>query len=132
MENDPLKINGMHDGALPEIFRNAEKLRAKMTDTEELIWELLKSKPLGYKFRRQHPLNKYILDFYCHRKRISIEIDGAYHTTLDQKVKDAERTAYLISVGVKEIRFTNEVVLENLPDVKLQILKELRETCPRD
>ena len=78
MKNDPLKISGMHDGAIPEIFRNAAKLRANMTETENIIWEFLRTKPSGFKFRRQHPINKYILDFYCHRKRLSIEIDGGY------------------------------------------------------
>ena len=125
MENNSLKINGMHDGAKPEIFKNAEKLRANMTKTEILLWDFLKLKPFGLKFRRQHPINKYILDFYCHQKRLSIEIDGGYHLKKEQKEKDYERTKYLKSVGIKEIRFTNQDVLENLDDIKSKIEKEL-------
>ncbi len=85
----------MHDGAMPEIFRNAERLPANMTETEVLVWDFLQNKLLGFKFRRQHPINKYILDFYCHRKRLAIEIDGEYHLSSEQKEKDKERSAYL-------------------------------------
>ncbi len=125
MKKDQLKLSGMHDGATPVIFRNAEKLREYMTKTEGLVWEYLKLKPLGFKFRRQHPINKYILDFYCHRKRLSVEIDGGYHLTLEQKVKDAERTAYLTGVGIKEMRFSNDEVIEDFERVIFLIEKEL-------
>ena len=58
----------MHHGATPEIFRNAETLRNQMTEAERVLWEALREKQLyGFKFRRQHPVNKYVLDFYCHQ-----------------------------------------------------------------
>ena len=113
MKIDPLKISGMHDGAKPVTFKNAEELRQNMTKPELMLWEFLKSKPLRYKFRRQHPIGNYVLDFYCHKLRISIEVDGAYHLTQDQKTSDAERTAYLKSVGITEYRFTNEEILQH-------------------
>jgi very-short-patch-repair endonuclease len=72
---DPLKEIGMHAGASPNIFRKAEMLRSKMTIYETKIWRFLSKKPLGFKFRRQHPFGIYVLDFYCHSKRLSIEID---------------------------------------------------------
>ncbi len=125
MENDPLKISGMHDGAKPEIFKNAEKLRANMTKSELLIWQFLKTKPLGVKFRRQHPINRYILDFYCHQKRLAIEIDGGYHLSSEQKEKNMQRTLYLNGVGIKEIRYTNEEVLNSLEIIKSKIESEL-------
>ena len=76
---------GMHTGAKPEIFRFAEQLRTKITPSEKELWEFLKQKPHGYKFRRQHPFSKYILDFYCHKIKLAIEIDGKYHDLREQK-----------------------------------------------
>nr|WP_240961593.1 endonuclease domain-containing protein [Nonlabens sp. Ci31] len=70
-------------------------------------------KPMGYKFRRQHPLAGYVLDFYCHRLRLSLEIDGGYHIQKEQKEKDVERTIYLENMEISEIRFTNEQVLND-------------------
>lgn len=113
MEKDPLKISGMHDGAKPEVYMNAAKLRANMTEAEIKLWSFLKTKPSGYKFRKQHPIGNYVLDFYCHKLRISIEVDGGYHFTREQKEKDAERTAYLNSVGIAEYRFTNEEIIQD-------------------
>lgn len=113
MKKDWLKISGMHDGATPSVFRNASKLREHMTEPEIKLWEYLKTKPKNFKFRRQHPIAGYVLDFYCHRLRLSIEIDGGYHLKKEQKVKDSERTNYLNELGITEIRFTNEDVLTN-------------------
>jgi very-short-patch-repair endonuclease len=126
MKKDLLKISGMHDGAVPEIFRNAATLRDNMTEPEKLLWEYLKSKPLGFKFRRQHPISSYILDFYCHKKRISIEIDGKYHHRTEQTEKDQWRTAYLESIGIKEMRFDNEDVLDQIQNVIRKIETALR------
>jgi len=113
MSSDHLKISGMHNGARPNVFSNAVKLREQMTEPEIRLWEYLKSKPQGFKFRRQHPIGIYILDFYCHKLRISIEIDGDYHLTKKQKEKDANRTAYLTELGIKEHRYTNEEILNS-------------------
>jgi very-short-patch-repair endonuclease len=124
MNNNRLKISGMHDGATPTIFKNAFKLRQNMTEPELLLWEYLKTKPLQFKFRRQHPISRYVLDFYCHKLRLSIEIDGGYHLNTEQKIKDSERTEYLNSVGITEIRFKNDEILnrfENSID-KINIL----------
>lgn len=121
MTNDPLDISGMHDGAKRASFENARKLRSTMTEPEKILWEFLKMKPLGFKFRRQHPIGRFILDFYCHSKRLSIEIDGCYHLKSDQKEKDIERTAYLKTVGITEIRFKNEFVLDYLEDAQSKI-----------
>ena len=127
MQKDWLKISGMHDGATPKIFRNAARLRVDMTEPEKLLWESLKTKPLDFKFRRQHPIKFFILDFYCHKKRLSIEIDGGYHNNAEQKEKDNEKTAYLNSVGITEIRFSNNEVLDNVDAVLAKIINNLRE-----
>ncbi|MEM6517627.1 MAG: endonuclease domain-containing protein, partial [Bacteroidota bacterium] len=87
-------------------------------------------KPKGFKFRRQHPIAGYVLDFYCHKLRLSIEIDGGYHLKKEQQEKDAERTAYLNEVGITEIRFTNDLVLNNFQEVIEQINIHLRMNIP--
>jgi very-short-patch-repair endonuclease len=125
MKKDWLKINGMHDRASPKIFGFASNLRVNMTIPEKKLWQYLKNKPLGFKFRRQHPIGKYILAFYCHKKRLSIEIDGENHNQLDQIVNDLERTGYLNRLGINEIRFKNEEVLNDLDRLKLNIKNEL-------
>ena len=124
-ENDELKNGGMHNYAPPDIFKNAAKLRDSMTETEKLLWEKLKLKPLGFKFRRQHPINLYILDFYCHKLRLSIELDGEYHLSKEQKAKDLERTKTLNELGIKEIRFTNKEIIDNIENVMSKICSEL-------
>ncbi|NHF57807.1 endonuclease domain-containing protein [Flavobacteriaceae bacterium TP-CH-4] len=119
----------MHDGAPPQIFKNAAKLRQRMTEPEKILWEALKTKPFGFKFRRQHPINYYILDFYCHQKRLSIEVDGGYHLAKKQKERDKRKIDYLNSVDIREIRFSNEEVLHQrdsiLQKIKLALETEL-------
>lgn len=126
MEKDALKISGMHNGATPNVFRNAAKLRDDMTEPEMKLWEYLKTKPFGFKIRRQHPLAGYVLDFYCHKLRLLIEIDGGYHLTKEQKENDDERTKYIENLGITELRFTNNQVLQKYEDVITQINKRLR------
>ena len=111
MKKDKTNVSGMHHGATPSVFRNAAKLRASMTETECILWNYLKTKPQGYKFRRQHPIAGYVLDFYCHKLKLSIEIDGGYHLKPEQIEKDIERTTYLKDIGISELRFTNDQVL---------------------
>jgi very-short-patch-repair endonuclease len=123
MNQDPLKISGMHDGANSKVFRNAAKLREQMTESEIKLWTYLKTKPMGFKFRRQHPLSGYVLDFYCHKLRFSIEIDGGYHLSHEQILKDKERTKYLNGVGLSELRFTNIQVMEEF-DIVIQSIND--------
>jgi very-short-patch-repair endonuclease len=126
MEKDSFKISGMHDGATPSVFRNAAKLRASMTETEIIIWDYLKTKPMGFKFRRQHPISGYVLDFYCHKLILSIEIDGGYHLQKEQKEKDLERTNYLKRLEISEMRFTNDQVLNDYETIIEAINFKLR------
>ena len=111
--NEHNQYYGMHAGAKPELFRFAEELRERMTEPEKKLWEYLRKKPLGYKFRRQHPFSLYILDFYCHKVKLAIEIDGSYHDYKKQKVLDNKRTSEISRWGVCELRFTNNEVLVN-------------------
>ena len=107
----------MHAGAKPELFRFAEELREQMTEPEQKLWSYLRKKPYGYKFRRQHPFHLYILDFYCHKVKLAIEIDGKYHDLKEQKRLDSVRTADINRLGLHELRFTNQEVLNNYDGV---------------
>lgn len=111
----------MHAGASADIFQLAAKLRDNMTKPEMILWDYLRKKPLDFKFRRQHLFNKYILDFYCHRAKLSIEVDGKSHDFKEQKDYDKNRTNFLRDMGIKEIRFKNEKVIEDLNSVIKEI-----------
>lgn len=123
--NEESGTGSMHAGALAPIFQIAEKLSSKMTGPEIIIWELLRLKPGGFKFRRQHPFGKYILDFYCHSVKLSIEVDGQNHDVQKQKGYDKNRSGFLRDMVVREIRFKNEEVIENLDLVMKEIVLEL-------
>jgi very-short-patch-repair endonuclease len=100
-------------GASYNIKSKARELRKSMTEAEEILWKHLRKRQVkGMHFRRQHPYNIYILDFYCFEANIAIEIDGDIH--LKQKAYDEERTRFLESSGLKVVRFKNE-------DVELRI-----------
>ncbi len=97
--------------ANPLIFKRAKELRNNVTHTEMLMWHYLVTRPLGYKFRRQHPFYNYIADFYCHALRLVIEIDGSIHNRADVKEYDKERENIIRSLGIEVLRFTNADVL---------------------
>ena len=88
-------------GASHLIFRNAQVLRDNMTDAEILLWGYLKENNLGLKFRRQHPISLYIADFYCHKLKLIIELDGSIHNRPDVAANDLERQLYLENQGIK-------------------------------
>ena len=106
------KLN-MHYGASPVIFERASELRARMTPAEELLWDALKSNEWRLNFRRQHPLYKYIADFYCHKVKLAIELDGGYHDNQDVKIYDEERELEINQFGIKVLRFRNEEIINN-------------------
>jgi very-short-patch-repair endonuclease len=118
----------MHEGAFPQIFRNARALRKTMTLAEKILWmELLSNKKmLGYKFRRQHAFNRYILDFYCHELKLSIELDGEIHEDRIQKEYDEMRTEHLIEFGITELRFKNSEIMGNIDEVKRSIMETIQ------
>ena len=105
-------------GASPEIHRRARDLRKRMTPCEKILWERLKGKYLlDYKFRRQHPLYKYIVDFYCHQLRLVIEVDGSVHLGVDAVEYDLNRTTELEEFGLQVLRFSNDEVSSNTDHV---------------
>ena len=76
----------MFQKANPLIFANAKQLRNNLTDAEVILWEYLRTKPFGYKFRRQHPIQQFIADFYCHSLQLIIEADGEIHQKMENKI----------------------------------------------
>ena len=108
----------MFHNAPAKSFQYAYQNRVAPTPAEEMLWKTLKGKQLGgYKFRRQHPISNYILDFYCHVAKLAIEIDGDYHLSEEQKQYDTNRTADLLDLGIREIRFTNSEIFHNIEKV---------------
>ena len=95
---------------------NAQTLRKNMTKEENLLWyQFLRRYPC--QFRRQYVIGNYIADFYCHRARLVVELDGSQHYDPAEMEKDAQRTRYLESLGLKVLRFTNLDVLHRFRGV---------------
>jgi len=105
---------------------NARRLRRKQTDEEKELWRALRAgRFAGFKFRRQHPLGPYILDFFCPAARLSLELDGSQHGFPEQRQRDAEREKFLSEQGIEELRFWNREWRENREDVLLTIWEAL-------
>jgi very-short-patch-repair endonuclease len=99
----------------PDILRNARELRSTLTDAENLLWLLLRDRRFcGCKFRRQHPVGGYILDFYCHEAKLAIELDGGGHAGDEQVAYDEVRTKVIEGAGITVLRFWNSEVLRNI------------------
>ena len=103
------------------LIEEAKRMRKEPTDAEAALWELLRDKKLGDKFRRQHLIDDFIVDFVCLSKNLVIEVDGGYHNDPTQKEYDQQRTLYLNEKGFRVIRFTNEEVLGNTEAVLTKI-----------
>ena len=103
----------------------AEELRNNPTEAEKVLWDALRANGLGVKFRQQHIIEDFIVDFYCNEYKVTIEVDGGYHNEIDQIRSDAERTARLNELGYTELRFTNEEVLCDIDNV----LKRIKTFC---
>ncbi len=99
----------------------AEENRKNPTEAESVLWNALKAKSIGFKFRQQHIIEDFVVDFYCNEKKLTIELDGGYHNVPEQMKTDAERTARLKELGYTEIRFTNEQVMGNLENTLAEI-----------
>ncbi len=103
-------------GITPELQQAAWLLRDRMTPAEQALWEALRERRLdGLRFRRQHPVGQFVLDFYCSRYKLVVELDGGVHES--QQEQDAARTAFLSAYGYQVVRFRNEEVFSNLPSV---------------
>jgi very-short-patch-repair endonuclease len=101
------------------------KLRKNSTPQEVILWSRLRRNQLGYKFRRQHSIGKYIMDFYCAEKNIVIEVDGGQHDEESVREYDKERSEYLERLNFKLLRFWDRDVNLNLEGVVGEIIKFL-------
>ena len=118
----------------PQLLIFAKSMRQTATDAENLMWQLLRNKRfMNLKFRRQHVIAPYIVDFFCHEIGLVIELDGSQHNMDDGKEYDAERTLFLEALDLKVVRYWNhdmlgntEVVLEDL----WKVCFELKSTSP--
>lgn len=97
----------------PMIFANAKKLRNEPTSSEVIFWDILKQHFPNLRFKRQHPISNYIADFYCHKFKLVIEIDGSVHREEEVKNNDKIRDEFMRSLNLQIVRFTNEEVCKN-------------------
>jgi len=110
------------------------RLRSNMTVPETRLWLRLRARQLqGLKFRRQHGVGPYIVDFYCPEESLVIEVDGDSHADADQIVKDREREKYLHSLGLRVLRYFNDDIVKNLDGVLEDLANRLSSgsTSPR-
>lgn len=107
------------------IIIKARTLRKEDTKAEKILWEELRSYKLGIKWRRQHPVDMYILDFYSPKINLCIELDGSPHNIKENKEYDDARVEYLKNKGIKTIRFWNSEVEKNLNGILGKIKKEI-------
>jgi very-short-patch-repair endonuclease len=116
------KVRDMNIGAKAELFRLAQKKRSFPTEAEKILWDSIrKFRKEGYIFRRQHPIDFFIADFYCHKLKLIIEVDGDIHSSEEAQDYDENRTGELERFGIKVIRFKNEDILNNLESVIIKI-----------
>jgi very-short-patch-repair endonuclease len=117
----PERISNLITGPIRTV-KLARKLRSEMTMPELILWRVLRTRPGGLKFRRQHPAGVYVLDFYCAAARLAIEVDGLVHDGAVAAERDADRTAFLKSQHVAVMRVPAKAVFEDLEAVVVRIV----------
>jgi very-short-patch-repair endonuclease len=112
----------------PVLLKRAQELRKQQTPTEHILWECLRNRRfLDAKFRRQHNIGQFIVDFYCSQAKLVIELDGEVHNS--QKIEDANRDEWMQAHGLNVLRFGNGELLDNLEGV-LCVIAEVLEPSP--
>jgi very-short-patch-repair endonuclease len=108
----------------------ARLLRKKATDTEQILWRHLRNRNFaGYKFRRQHPFESHVLDFYCPAAKVAIELDGGGHNYRLGQIRDRARSEFLARKGIIVLRFWNHQVRQELDSVLRAIWFVLQQRC---
>jgi very-short-patch-repair endonuclease len=121
----------MYYGANSSTLRAAAILRKSMTLAEAVLWKRLRDRTkFNTKFRKQHPIFIFVVDFYCHEHKLVIEVDGDIHNDKMASEYDLNRTAELNKFGIKVIRFKNDQVLYSLDSVLEKIQREITERIP--
>jgi very-short-patch-repair endonuclease len=111
-------LNELHPGTKTSTHENARQLRGSQTEAEQKLWTFLRNRQLkGKKFRRQHAIAHYVVDFYCHECKLAIELDGNYHKDYEAKDYDKGRTSLLNEYGITVLRFWNEEVTKEIERV---------------
>jgi very-short-patch-repair endonuclease len=115
-------MNTNHHLPNPRATSRVRELRARSTWPERIVWSILRAHRLGgLNFRRQHSIGPYVVDFYCHEKRLVVEIDGGSHE--ERAAEDRERTAYLEQQGLRVYRVTNQDVMSDKDAVAMGIAR---------
>ena len=105
----------------------ARKLRSEMSLPETLLWTELRKRPGGFKFRRQHAAGEYVLDFYCAKAKLAVEVDGMAHDNKDAAIRDANRSVFLRSRGIATTRIPANLILANTEPVVTRLTQICRE-----
>ena len=115
-------------GATPDVFKKAKELRRNETEAEKMLWsKLCRNQMLGLQFRRQHPINRYIVDFYCVKIKLVIEVDGNIHELPENKVYDIGRSQILNDFGITVIRFTNNQLIDDIEGTIIKIKNKVQQ-----
>ena len=124
--------DNLHKEAVGKLYQYGRELRKASTKAEKLLWAALRNRNLnGLKFRRQHALDKFIVDFYCNEKKLVVELDGNVHDEKNNKEYDEARTSMLAGLNIIVLRFKNEEVINNMKDV-LNKISEVANTLSSD
>jgi len=126
-KKNPFKNEGMFKGADPMLFELARDLRKNMTDAETLLWAHLRSGVNVFKIRRQHPIGIYIVDFYCHKINLIVEVDGLIHNSSEIKIYDERRETELKLLGYCILRFSNQEIFTDIENVLEKIKTKVEE-----
>ncbi|WP_228140698.1 endonuclease domain-containing protein [Acinetobacter sp. TGL-Y2] len=123
MKKGELLIKGVRIKTMQKIFNKTEykerrqTLGSDMTEPEQRLWSILKNKQMGVKFRRQHGIGHYIVDFYSSEIKLVIEVDGESHGTEEAQAYDQIRENDMVNLGLYTLRFSNQEVMQNLQGV---------------
>jgi very-short-patch-repair endonuclease len=121
----------MFYGAGKRTFLKALELRNNMTEAEKMLWGELRNRDVfKERCRPQHPVDIFIVDFYCHKYKLAIEVDGEIHLDPDVLEHDEGRRYVIEKLGIKILRFTNNEIFENIESVKARILNEIELISP--
>lgn len=128
-EGKGISVRNRYETAHPSVYKLMKELqlerKKKTTEADQILWEHLKTKKLDIKFRRQHIVDEFIVDFISIEKRLIIDVDGKYHNNKEQQEADGLRIIILQELGFKVIRFTNEEVIRNTDKTVTKIIQEL-------
>ncbi len=113
-----------------KVGERARSLRTVMSAPENTLWQILRHRPGGFKFRRQHPSGPYIADFYCHEARLVVEVDSEAHGRGDRPGRDALRDAWFADRGLTTLRIAATDIQKNVEGVTGHILVTAANCCP--